>query len=907
MHVYYELLVTSILILVLFPYSAKIRHSPTYFPQIKKVKVTGKNKKGKKLSKTLKCAVTVKNPSVTLDRTTAELKVGEKVTVKANTSPKSATVDYTSSNSAVASVTDGVITGVAEGTANITATATCGTKKLKAVVKVTVADSVAAKIESVTVKDAKTLEVKFNGKVKDTTKESFKVTRAATEVKMAEPKWSADNTSAVLASETALQAGTYTVAYGTMSGTVVVEAQKATKINIRTKKIPLGTTLGSDQKVYYEVVDQYGADMGITSNKLTVTATNMTRNHTLNVGTSADYKNYFTVTNQLSSNDAIGDKIAVVAYLKNDVSILAKEELEIANIYTSEFKFGTTDSGDKDDKNIYVDKGDYKYSLSYTATDTEGNPVYLTSTGKNTLGQVVATNAPASSNNITFVSSNTSTIDPKDFKIDKDGKITFKTGSYDSKVTLTAINDVTGAVDKIEITVGKTSEITSMEIDEQRIPRQENSATVKAGIIAKDQYGKVMAADKIANTNLLDKFNVAASNGLKVATAKITADGKQVEITGLDTRSLIDGDSVSIKFSKKDGVDAGKDSTATVDIGPRRMPEKVECEDVGTLYASGKTGTLKVKVLDNYGENYTKAVLSGMTVVSDKVCVAVGSRPGDVSRTGQAEYMLTPGAVSGDNDSEEATISINLARFMTDEDTLTGELDTKTVKVPVSKRADGLDVGLVDITKTSYVSGEKVKVKITAKNGTKTLSKFAGKVAAKEVQKNAGSVAVSTKNITLEFKGGSAEAEFEVKAGAKTIEYTIATDSNMIDSGSATGYVSLTAAAEVPGTATKYAVAKTTNTSVATSGAITVTAQNDAGDRVTSYIGTKSVKVTVVNADGVDVTSTITTLSSGTAQITFTNGMATLNLDGIVNDQTYSIKVEATDGSGLKFDGKVTL
>ena len=690
-----------------------------------------------------------------------------------------------------------------------------------------------------------------------------------------------------------------------MSGTVVVEAQKATKINIRTKKIPLGTTLGSDQKVYYEVVDQYGTDMGITSNKLTVTATNMTRNHTLNVGTNADYKNYFTVENQLTRNDAIGDKIAVVAYLKNDVSILAKAELEIANIYTNDFKFGKVDSGNKDDANIYVDKGDYKYSLSYTATDTEGNPVYLTSTGKKTLGQAVAPSTIASRNNITFVSSNTSTIDPMNFKIDKDGKITFKTGSYDSKVTLTAINDVTGAVDKIEITVGKTSVITSMEIDEQRIPSKDSNATVKAGITAKDQYGKVMATDKIANTELLDKFNATASNGLTVKSAKITADGKQVEIKGLDTTNLNDGDSVSIKFSKKEGVDAGKDSTATVEIGPRRMPEKVECEDVGTLYVGGKNGTLKVNVIDNYGEKMAGKSNCTLTETLQSGTPLSWSAAGAVNpKTGLYERGISAGAITGE--SGEGAVDINVS--FTNDDGDPDTLDTKTVKVPVSKQATAITVGLVDTIKTSYVSGEKVKVKITAKNGADNLSKFAGKVTAKEEQIKSDTTTVvpgSAKNITLEFKGGVAEAEFEVKADAKSVKYTLTADNDKIAS-NIHNSVELDTVAEAPGTATKYAVAGTT-----TGGSITITAQNDAGDTVTSYAGTKSVKVTVLNADGVDVTGKFTDkVDNGTAQLVFTGGVAELNLsdnlDGYI-DGVYTITIEATDGSGLKFTGKVNV
>ena len=84
------------------------------------------------------CKVTVKAKTVavekvTLDKTSAELTVGDTATLKASVTPDNATdktVTWTSSDDSVASVKDGVVTAVKAGTATITAksgdkTATC--------------------------------------------------------------------------------------------------------------------------------------------------------------------------------------------------------------------------------------------------------------------------------------------------------------------------------------------------------------------------------------------------------------------------------------------------------------------------------------------------------------------------------------------------------------------------------------------------------------------------------------------------------------------------------------------------------------------------------------------------------------------------------------------------------------
>lgn len=69
-------------------------------------------------------------PNLSLDKTTATIPVGGKVTLKATVAPVGTAVTWSSSDATKATVSDGVVTGVAAGTATITAkagttTATC--------------------------------------------------------------------------------------------------------------------------------------------------------------------------------------------------------------------------------------------------------------------------------------------------------------------------------------------------------------------------------------------------------------------------------------------------------------------------------------------------------------------------------------------------------------------------------------------------------------------------------------------------------------------------------------------------------------------------------------------------------------------------------------------------------------
>jgi len=84
---------------------------------------------------TNKCVITVKNPSLKLAKSTAAIKVGRKLTIKATATP-TAKITYKSSNKKIATVTSkGVVKGIKKGTAKITITANGVKRTFKVTVK----------------------------------------------------------------------------------------------------------------------------------------------------------------------------------------------------------------------------------------------------------------------------------------------------------------------------------------------------------------------------------------------------------------------------------------------------------------------------------------------------------------------------------------------------------------------------------------------------------------------------------------------------------------------------------------------------------------------------------------------------------------------------------------------------
>lgn len=85
------------------------------------------------------CAVTVQNPVITFDKTTASLATGKTMTIEASVAPTTErALIWESSDTSVATVADGTVTGVAEGTATITAKLSAGDKTFEGKCELTV-------------------------------------------------------------------------------------------------------------------------------------------------------------------------------------------------------------------------------------------------------------------------------------------------------------------------------------------------------------------------------------------------------------------------------------------------------------------------------------------------------------------------------------------------------------------------------------------------------------------------------------------------------------------------------------------------------------------------------------------------------------------------------------------------
>ena len=448
---------------------------------------------------------------------------------------------------------------------------------------------------------------------------------------------------------------------------------------------------------------------------------------------------------------------------------------------------------------------------------SEGNKVLLEKT-RTTLG------TPATTNNITFVSSNPSTIDPDSFKIDSDGKITFKTGSYASTVTITALNTVTGETSSVNITVGKKPSLSKVEITDVTVHKGFGpSEKVKSEIVGYDQYGTVIPVANMANLDLSSYFTFTGSACAAGTTAKVTKDGKYVELANLNSvlASAAIGAKFNVTFISK--TDATLSSTATIIIGDATVASyfKVDSSAVDTLFA-GATGTLKVTVYDNYDQVMTTG-FNVLATKTGKVNVNAGAWNAAAKQT---EYTVTGLPVSGT--AESGTIDLLLT------DASGNEVENKSVNVNVSNTVRKL---IVSTDKTSYASGDKINVEIKAYNGQDFLSNLNTTLAVTVASYNGDGTAVDSKVENLTFKNGVATTTLDAKAAVKSVgvavKSAIATGNNDIAEVKVED-LSVNASS----TTTKYGVA-------VSGSAITITAQNSVGETVTGYAGNKAITVKV--------------------------------------------------------------
>lgn len=101
------------------------------------VKVTAR-KSNKKVSKTLKATIKVKNPTLNVTASKTTLNVGETAQLKVTKKPSSSVVKYLSTDAAVATVSAGKVKAIAPGTAYVVVSSTYGKKTITKKIKITV-------------------------------------------------------------------------------------------------------------------------------------------------------------------------------------------------------------------------------------------------------------------------------------------------------------------------------------------------------------------------------------------------------------------------------------------------------------------------------------------------------------------------------------------------------------------------------------------------------------------------------------------------------------------------------------------------------------------------------------------------------------------------------------------------
>ncbi len=215
-------------------------------------------------TKTATCSIMVKAPqvasSITLDKTIAEVEIGKEITLKATTTPEEGvSVKWTSSDTTIATVTDGKVTGVKAGKAIITATLVeNGSETVKIECSITVTE-VARKVVleetklEMTVGEEKTLKATVEGY---TEASNGKVTWTSSDKTIA----TVDDKGKVLA----LKAGSVKITATNTENTVKVEAVCEITIKegvgLKTKDGAEVYVLKGDQYVKASVADYEKAD-----------------------------------------------------------------------------------------------------------------------------------------------------------------------------------------------------------------------------------------------------------------------------------------------------------------------------------------------------------------------------------------------------------------------------------------------------------------------------------------------------------------------------------------------------------------------------------------------------------------------------------------------------------------------
>ncbi len=317
--------------------------------------------------------------------------------------------------------------------------------------------------------------------------------------------WNEDRTSVELKSSFNLPAGDYSIAItGLDNQTVSVDAEKAVSLTVKNPNIEKKAAAN----LALELLNQYNEAMTLNRADFTITAYNTTANVAIPVSPAK-----FEL--DLSNAKFEKDDQVVVTIVHNKTGLSVIQTLTVVNeAINNQFKFGTVIIPENQTK-IYA--GDTNVEIEYTLLDQYGNNVTL-----------AANQAPSATiDGVTFVSTDTTVVNPATFSTDADGKLTFTAGSKGT-ATITALVAATGNVSTLVIDVvdSEAVETFTASAPASLVVASED---VVIPFVAVDQFGAQIKAKDISAADRA-KVTFSTSNTGVIATSDFSfnADGELV-------------------------------------------------------------------------------------------------------------------------------------------------------------------------------------------------------------------------------------------------------------------------------------------------------------------------------------------------------------------------------------------
>ncbi|ANE46697.1 hypothetical protein SY83_10905 [Paenibacillus swuensis] len=605
-------------------------------------------------------------------------------------------------------------------------------------------------VSSIAQSGAKKITVNFNKAVSETEKAAltYDVKNGLVPYTVT-PKFADDNKSVVLTA-TFLPAGDYTVTVkGFEAKTVKVEEEKVAKVEIGATSIQ--KTDGQDLKI--KALNQFNEEV---STSLNTTVFNATKGNAITANVSGTY--------DLKSDDvAKVDDSIIITVLHPSTGLSASKTLKVVAGSSATVIQLSTVAPLKDKTRISTnEKG---LVLPYKLADQYGQDIKLP------LTSAISPNGSGlfSIGGINFVVNDATAV--KNFAVDKDGVLTFETGTTATTVVLTAVNNSTGASATTTFKVEGSATVKSLDLSNPGVLAV-SGEEIKIPYVAVDTYG----APTDLKTLDLSKVLVPVSNNSQLKFAegypKLNAKGELVfKFTGGA------GSNTNV-YAYIGGVLV---DTLTLDVKAAATPVKIHgIKDVATAYAVGASNDFdadNITYVDNYGR--VNGVAAGVYSItsSDNGIVSTGGNKLTAVAAGTAKITVALNDVANSKYEFDVTVVKNedvktfavkaVPTLFADkaDDAYTGDY-SKTVTL-VGKTANGTEVAIVQSSFLASLTTSDES--IVTVNGTKVWGKKAGTATVTAYNESGAKVADTTVTVSDAAPVASAvtlnETEYKVGLG----------------------------------------------------------------------------------------------------------------------------------------------